>query len=174
MKIVSLLILLISMSFSNPAPDYSLNVTKVDRAVIKVLDSINPISITCDIEHGGNVYYSPVRGIIVTPPQTNNKPHNVLIIPDTILLNNGFIKIGHYHTHAASNPDYLDETFSRQDTTKTHYKEYLATPMGKILKYDPRFGRMLILNRKENRWDLYYFSALVGEDEEIDTTDEDD
>jgi len=173
MKIAFLLILLlISMPFSKPAPDYSLNVTKVDRAVIKVLDSINPLSVAYDIEYGGNVYYSPIRGIIVSPPQTNHNPHNVLIIPDNILTLNGFVKIGNYHTHAASNPDYLDETFSRQDTTKTYFKEYLATPMGKILKYDPRFGRMLILDRKENKWELYYFSPLVME--EIDTTDEDD
>ncbi len=163
MKIICFLVIIaFSQIFGSTFP-----VTKLDKAVINVLDSINPISIRDSIEFGGNVYYSPTKGIIVTPPQTDSLPHNILIIPDTILPSLGYVKVANYHTHAASNKDYLDETFSSLDTTKTYFKEYLATPLGKILKYDPRIGRMLIFNRKEDVWEYYYFSPLLGEDDSI-------
>jgi hypothetical protein len=137
--------------------EYPMTLTKVDRAAIHVLDSINPISIKHDIEFGGSVYINHSYDVRASIPQTDSNSHSVLIEPDTAIIVLNFMKVANYHTHAAQNPDYLDETFSSTDTTKTRFKEYLATPMGKILKYDPRLGEMLILNRTKGMWEKYVF-----------------
>jgi hypothetical protein len=158
MKIMLLLFLLLFplQSFAKYPIEYPLTLNKIDRAAIHILDSINPISIKANIEFGGDIYIDHSYAIYVTNPRTDSNAHSVMIYPDTLNWMNR-MKVANYHTHAAQNPDYLDETFSSTDTTKTRFKEYLATPMGKILKYDPRLGRMLILNRKTQRWEYYVF-----------------
>ena len=158
MKIFHLLLFFIFplYSFAKYPIEYPLTLNKIDKAAIHILDSINPKSISRNVEYGGDIYIDRSYNIHVSRPRTDDSAHSVMIYPDTTLLLT-HVKVANYHTHAAQNPDYLDETFSQQDTTKTRFKEYLATPMHKILKYDPRLGRMLILNRKTMLWEYYVF-----------------
>lgn len=157
MKILILSLIAPILAFARYPIEYPMTVTKVDRAAIRVLDSINPTSIKRNIEYGGAIYINESYAVEASPPITDSNPHSVVILPDTGLLTRKFIKVANYHTHAAQNPDYMDETFSHIDTNGTRFKEYLATPMGKIIKYDPRFGKMLILNRNKDLWEIYNF-----------------
>ncbi len=157
--------ILFSASLSYPGKeftDFPIRLNSIDKLVIHVLDSINPISVEKDIEYGRSVYMVP-GDIRVTSPMTDSLPHKVLIHADTGLLKKNYIRVASYHTHAATNPGYLDETFSSLDTTDTYVVEYLATPMGKILKYSSYIGKMMILNRNTQTWEYYEYEDYISD-----------
>jgi RHS repeat-associated protein len=118
-----------------------------DGAGTSAVLSINPTSIQQGVEYAGRVYKNPDGSYSYTAPNrgtvASSSHGSIGSLPP------GTTNAGLYHTHGSATPGYDNEHFSPQDrgnARREHVPSYLATPGGKVLKFDPNTGRVTRLN----------------------------
>lgn len=114
--------------------------TQLDAAFDR-LQEVNPRSVRENREYGGSIYrhgdgtYSSTKPIKGTNDSVAFNP--ITIVP------RGTTATAYYHTHAAYDPRYASEVFSRQDIRFLRFWRldgYLATPAGRMWWYELRTG----------------------------------
>lgn len=105
-----------------------------DEAARRGMQSVHGRSVREDREYGGEIVSAPGGGFQHTKGRGGSE-HNVGIRTST----QGYE--GAYHTHGADNPGYDDENFSDDGDKKladdTQKPVYVATPSGRMMRYDP-------------------------------------
>ncbi len=113
----------------------------VEDAAIDFGLTYNDDSIFENREYGASVYQSGT-GYTYTVPSTGGPSSVIMSVPP-------FAKVEAYlHTHAAYDPLYDNENFSKTDKNTAQHKNvtfYVATPMGKLKVYDPITGKTTLI-----------------------------
>jgi len=117
-----------------------------DSAGCDAISDINPTSIKEDREYGGWIYKNKDGTYSYAFPKPGSQ-HGLTMPPKPS------DATGDYHTHGAeSGPDWLDEDFSPLDKEGNRADKvngYLGTPSGRILKYDPKTGKVSELPKEQ-------------------------
>ena len=118
---------------------------------IKTLQELQGPSLKWDYEYSSNIFKNPMTGKYGhTDPYTEEKKH---LVGDAPFKDNIYQKKeAEAHTHGRESPGYDDEHFS-EDDKKSNYIQFLITPSGKILQYDPNTGEIWMYNPKTKEWE---------------------
>lgn len=107
------------------------------QAAFAIMSVVNPISVNRNLEHGGSIYRNPDRTYSPSQLVVEGTSHSIGFDPHT-LVPAGTRASAVWHTHAATDPIYVNEFFSPSDIGFAHFytvDAYLATPMGRMFEY---------------------------------------
>lgn len=147
---VAIIVSIITIQSYNPN-QIMLNQKKMDSTAIDILDRINPVSMKEDFEYAGLIVATSSR-YFATVPATDGKKHSATTPAWKASIYAG-IPLAMYHTHAADSPDHDDCRFSVQDTSGRQLVQYLATPCGTILKFNPKDRMVYTYDRALEAWE---------------------
>jgi hypothetical protein len=123
----------LALSSGSDSQDNSPRSAEQHEAARRVLNSINPVSVRLNREHGGWIYQTPDGRFTSTNPVIGGIAS--VNIPLNLIPAGGVPKAS-YHTHAAADPRFLNEQFSPADFSSDNafgVDGYLGTPAGNFL-----------------------------------------
>ena len=113
---------------------------------------MNPTSVRNNIETGGYIYRTKEGNFSVTEPFFGNHGNIHFPPPDTAAPA-GTVVTASWHTHGATMPNIVSETFSPQDiklNQRFSIDGYLGTPKGKFKYYELNNPNIFTLGKIDN------------------------
>lgn len=117
-----------------------------------ILNKMNPMSVRKNVETGGYIYRTADGRFSVTEPFFGNHG-NIYFPPPETTVPAGTEVTASWHTHGATMPNIVSETFSPQDiklNQKFSIDGYLGTPEGKFKYYELNNPNIFTLGKIEN------------------------
>ena len=118
-----------------------------DAAARDVLNTINPVSISLNREHGGYVFRNPDGSFSSTNPLLGDVA-SILLPPISAIVPSGSRGTASYHTHGGPDPRFDNENFSPADLAADRelgIDGYLGTPGGLFKRHDHRTDAQFVL-----------------------------
>jgi hypothetical protein len=125
------------LSSGNPVMDQAARFPTQPNAAFAILSLVNPVSVRHNLEHGGSIYRNPDGTYSPSTLVVEGTPISVFFNPHE-LVPPGLRASAAWHTHGATDPNYVNEFFSPTDIGFAHFygvDGYLGTPMGRMFEY---------------------------------------